>query len=99
MITFQHSRALLPHAKRQGMEHVTIGMPERYAHLSPDARREAVGGLERPFAPTCDSGGAGIEPASMARQRWSSRSGYTPIFGHSSLIGHSVHFGFLAVQV
>jgi hypothetical protein len=30
------------------MGHVTIEMTERYAHLSPDTRREATGILERP---------------------------------------------------
>jgi site-specific recombinase XerD len=37
------------------MGHVTIEMTERYAHLSPDTRREAVGVLDRPFAPVCDT--------------------------------------------
>jgi hypothetical protein len=38
------------------MGHVTIEMTERYAHLSPDTRREAVGVLDRPLplAPACD---------------------------------------------
>src|SRR4051794_10883548 len=35
------------------MGHATIDMTMRYAHLSPDARREAVGVLDRP-APACD---------------------------------------------
>jgi hypothetical protein len=38
------------------MGHVTIEMTERYAHLSPDTLREAVGVLDRPLplAPACD---------------------------------------------
>lgn len=36
------------------MGHATIEMTNRYAHLSPDTRREAVGVLDRPSAPTCD---------------------------------------------
>lgn len=36
------------------MGHVTIEMTERYAHLSPDTRREAVGVPFRPFVPVSD---------------------------------------------
>jgi integrase len=36
------------------MGHATIDMTERYAHLSPDIRREAVAVLDRPLAPGCD---------------------------------------------
>ncbi|TSC23284.1 site-specific integrase [Corallococcus sp. Z5C101001] len=36
------------------MGHATIEMTERYAHLSPDTRRNAVNVLDRPLAPTCD---------------------------------------------
>jgi hypothetical protein len=35
------------------MGHVTIEMTERYAHLSPDTRREAVGVLDHPSVPVC----------------------------------------------
>ena len=34
--------------------HATIDMTERYAHLSPDTRTEAVAVLDRPLAPACD---------------------------------------------
>jgi site-specific recombinase XerD len=36
------------------MGHVTIEMTERYAHLSPDTRREAVGVRDWPAATACD---------------------------------------------
>ncbi|MCP3163311.1 tyrosine-type recombinase/integrase [Myxococcus qinghaiensis] len=36
------------------MGHATIEMTMRYAHLSPDTRREAVAVLDRPLAPACD---------------------------------------------
>ena len=36
------------------MGHATIDMTERYAHLSPDTRIEAVNVLDRPLAPACD---------------------------------------------
>nr|WP_239989285.1 hypothetical protein [Corallococcus macrosporus] len=36
------------------MEHATIGMTERYAHLRPDTRRHAVRVLDLPLAPACD---------------------------------------------
>ncbi|WP_052420594.1 hypothetical protein [Hyalangium minutum] len=36
------------------MGHATIDMTKRYAHLSPDIRREAVNVLDRPLAPGCD---------------------------------------------
>ena len=45
--------------------HVTIEMTERYAHLSPDTRREAVGVLDRPLplAPACDIRATRMEEA------------------------------------
>ncbi len=47
------------------MGHVTIEMTERYAHLSPDTRREAVGVLDRPLplAPACDIRATRMEEA------------------------------------
>lgn len=36
------------------MGHATIEMTNRYAHLSPDTRREAVSVLDRPSVPVCD---------------------------------------------
>ncbi len=45
------------------MGHVTIEMTERYAHLSPDTRREAVGVLDRPFALACDISATRMEEA------------------------------------
>jgi site-specific recombinase XerD len=45
------------------MRHVTIEMTERYAHLSPDTRREAVGVLDRPSAPACDIRATRMEEA------------------------------------
>jgi integrase len=45
------------------MGHVTIEMTERYAHLSPDTRREAVGVLDRPSAPACDIRATRMEDA------------------------------------
>jgi site-specific recombinase XerD len=45
------------------MGHATIDMTERYAHLSPDTRREAVGVLDRPFAPACDIRATRMEEA------------------------------------
>ncbi|CAM3246267.1 site-specific integrase [Corallococcus sp. ZKHCc1 1396] len=36
------------------MGHATIEMTMRYAHLSPDTRREAVSVLDRPSVPACD---------------------------------------------
>ncbi|NTX39876.1 site-specific integrase [Myxococcus sp. CA033] len=36
------------------MGHATIEMTMRYAHLSPDTRREAVSVLDRPSVPECD---------------------------------------------
>ena len=45
------------------MGHVTIEMTERYAHLSPDTLREAVGVLDRPFAPACDIRATRMEEA------------------------------------
>ena len=36
------------------MGHATIEMTNRYAHLSPDTRREAVAVLDRPLALPCD---------------------------------------------
>ena len=45
------------------MGHATIEMTERYAHLSPDTRREAVGVLDRPFAPACDIRATRMEEA------------------------------------
>jgi len=46
------------------MGHATIDMTERYAHLSPDTRREAVGVLDRPSKQV---EAAGIEPAAYLR--------------------------------
>ena len=46
------------------MGHATIDMTERYAHLSPDTRREAVNVLDRPLAPGCDIQAARMEAAS-----------------------------------
>ncbi|AKJ02504.1 Mobile element protein [Archangium gephyra] len=46
------------------MGHATIDTTERYAHLSPDTRREAVGVLDRPFAPVCDIRATRMEAAS-----------------------------------
>ena len=47
------------------MGHVTIEMTERYAHLSPDTRREAIGVLDRPLplAPACDIRATRMEEA------------------------------------
>jgi site-specific recombinase XerD len=45
------------------MGHATIDMTERYAHLSPDTRREAVGVLDRPSAPACDIRATRMEEA------------------------------------
>jgi transposase-like protein len=47
------------------MGHVTIEMTERYAHLSPDTRREAVGVLDRPLplAAACDIRATRMEEA------------------------------------
>jgi site-specific recombinase XerD len=47
------------------MGHVTIEMTEHYAHLSPDTRREAVSGLDRPLplAPACDIRATRMEDA------------------------------------
>jgi integrase len=48
------------------MGHATIEMTEmteRDAHLSPDTRREAVGVLDRPFAPACDIRATRMEEA------------------------------------
>jgi hypothetical protein len=45
------------------MGHATIDMTERYAHLSPDTRREAVRVLNRPFAPMCDIRATRMEKA------------------------------------
>ena len=45
------------------MGHATIDMTERYAHLSPDTRREAVGVLDRPSAPACDIRATRMEDA------------------------------------
>jgi integrase len=46
------------------MGHATIDMTERYAHLSPDTRREAVAVLDRPLAPACDIRATRMEAAS-----------------------------------
>jgi integrase len=46
------------------MGHATIEMTMRYAHLSPDTRREAVGVLDRPSAPACDIRAAWMESES-----------------------------------
>jgi len=46
------------------MGHATIDMTERYAHLSPDTRREAVAVLDRPLAPGCDIQATRLEAAS-----------------------------------
>ena len=53
------------------MGHVTIEMTERYAHLSPDTRREAVSVLDRPLplAPACDIRATRIEEAANHPQR------------------------------
>ena len=45
------------------MGHVTIDMTERYAHMSPDTRREAVAVLDRPRAPACDIRATRMEEA------------------------------------
>jgi integrase len=45
------------------MGYGTIDMTMRYAHLSPDTRREAVGVLDRPFAPACDIRATWMEEA------------------------------------
>ncbi|WP_041792130.1 tyrosine-type recombinase/integrase [Stigmatella aurantiaca] len=45
------------------MGHVTIEMTERYAHLSPDTRREAVGVLDQPLAPTRNTDATRVEGA------------------------------------
>jgi hypothetical protein len=54
------------------MGRVTIEMTERYAHLSPDTRREAVGVLDRslPLAPACDIRATRMEGATNRRLRW-----------------------------
>ncbi|WP_044890320.1 tyrosine-type recombinase/integrase [Myxococcus hansupus] len=43
------------------MGHATIDMTERYAHLSPDTRRNAVRVLDLPLAPACDTGATRTE--------------------------------------
>ncbi|TQF13718.1 site-specific integrase [Myxococcus llanfairpwllgwyngyllgogerychwyrndrobwllllantysiliogogogochensis] len=43
------------------MGHATIDMTERYAHLSPDTRRNAVRVLDLPLAPACDIGATRTE--------------------------------------
>ena len=45
------------------MGHVTIDMTTRYAHLSPDMRREATSVLDRPLAPACDIRATRMEEA------------------------------------
>jgi integrase len=45
------------------MGHATIDMTMRYAHLSPDTRREAVGVLDLPLAPACDIRATRMEEA------------------------------------
>ena len=57
------SRPSLLKVIQELMGHVTIEMTERYAHLSPDTRREAVGVVDRPFAPACDIRATRMEEA------------------------------------
>ncbi|WP_373691542.1 tyrosine-type recombinase/integrase [Hyalangium versicolor] len=45
------------------MGHATIEMTERYAHLSPDTRREAVGVLDLPLAPARNTDATRMEGA------------------------------------
>ena len=60
--------ALKAHRHLRGLQelmgHATIEMTERYAHLSPDTRREAVNVLDRPLAPGCDIQATRLEAAS-----------------------------------
>jgi integrase len=61
-LNLQRSSAVdLVHMAQMG--HATIDMTMRYAHLSPDTRREAVGVLDRPFAPACDIRATRMEEA------------------------------------
>ncbi len=46
------------------MGHATIDMTMRYAHLSPDTHREAVGVLDHPSAAACDISATQMEAAS-----------------------------------
>jgi Phage integrase family len=48
--------------------HATIDMMMRYAHLSPDTRREVVVVLDRPFAPACDIRATRMEEAATIRK-------------------------------
>jgi integrase len=45
------------------MGHATIEMTMRYAHLSPDTRRQAVAVLDVPFAAARDTGATRLEGA------------------------------------
>jgi integrase len=56
-------RAVPLKAIQELMGHSTIEMTMRYAHLSPDSRREAVSVLDRPLAPACDIRATRLEGA------------------------------------
>lgn len=56
-------RAVPLKAIQELMGHSTIEMTMRYAHLSPDSRREAVNVLDRPLAPACDIRATRLEGA------------------------------------
>jgi len=45
------------------MGHATIDMTMRYAHLSPDTRKQAVAVLDAPFAPARNTDATRMEEA------------------------------------